>query len=256
MGLTIHYRIKLKAAETKAGIVDAERLVTKAHAFALRLLQMGRVKRVMEISSSREMLERAIVLDRRLDYEGEWRTRIVTPVEGWVYYVNVGDGCEPLQLGLCRYPYTGPYVGSRRWAKIHSPQQAIWRLEGFCKTQYASQHGWNHFLACHRTVLELINYWRRTEAKVILCDEGGYWPRLSVEKLRRNLGEYEGLTAAFAGALKDAAGNKAGAVQAPIFKHPQFEKLEAAGLATHGETIGRAVEAVRKMVRGSDALPL
>lgn len=248
MGLTIHYRIKLKAAETKAGIVDAERVVAGAHAFALRLLQMGRVKRVGEISSSREILDRTIAFDRRLDYEGEWRTRIVTPVEGWVYHVNVGDGCEPVQLGLCRYPYTGPYVGSRKWAKIHSPQQFIWRLEGFCKTQYASQHGWDHFLACHRTALELINYWCRTGAKVIIRDEGGYWPRLSEEKLRRNLGEYEGLTAAFAGALKDAAGDKAGSIEAPIFKHPQFEKLEAAGLATHGRKIAQAVTAVKRLV--------
>lgn len=256
MGLTISYRIKLKAVETKAGIVDAERLVAKAHAFAMRLLQNGRVKRVMEISSSREMLDRTIAFDRRLDYEGEWRTRIVTPEEGWVYYVNVGDGCEPLQLGLCRYPYTGPYVGSRRWAKIHSPQHFVWRLEGFCKTQYASQHGWEHFLACHQTVLELINYWRRTEAKVIIRDEGGYWPRLSVDKLQRNLGEYEGLTAAFAGALKDAAGDKAGSIKAPILNHPQFERLEAEGVAAHGKRIQQAVNVVGKLTQGFNTLPI
>ena len=248
MGLTIHYRIKLKATDTKTGIVDAWRLVSRAHAFAMRLQNMGRVKRVGEITCSREVLDQTIAFDRRLDFEGKWRMKLVTPHRGWVYHVNVGDGCEPVQLGLCRYPYTGPQVGPRRWAKIHSPQQAIWRLEGFCKTQYASQHGWDHFLACHRTALELIHYWSRTGAKVIIRDEGGYWPRLSEEKLRRSLGEYDGLTAAFAGALKDAAGDDVGSIKAPIFHHPQFEKLEAHGLSTHGRKIAQAVAAVKRLM--------
>ena len=55
------------------------------------------------------------------------------------------------------------------------------------------------------------------------------------------------MIASFAGALKDAAGDGAGSIKAPIFNHPQFEQLEAQGMATHGRKIAQAVTAVKRL---------
>ena len=67
--------------------------------------------------------------------------------------------------------------------------------------------------------------------RVKISDEGGYWPRGSMAALRRNLDHLNGLVAATAGVLKDAAADGEHAVQSPIFGHKDFERLEAAGEA-------------------------
>ena len=79
---------------------------------------------------------------------------IEVPAEsGEVFTVTLGDGCEPLRLGLCRYaervrdPETGRWLNTRRRG---------WQLAGCCKTQYASVHGWPHFHRCHTAAIELL----------------------------------------------------------------------------------------------------
>lgn len=246
MGLTIHYQIRLKASDTESGYVDALQIVKRAQAFARKLERQRLVAGVGEITSSAAALAIAPVFNRRFNQEHGWGWKPAFPEAGWLFQVDIGDGCESLRLGLCRYPYAGPYIGPRRWAKLHSPEQAVWRLEGFCKTQYASRHGWEHFRRCHVEVIELLEHWRTFGASVQIKDEGGFWPRYSENKLRRNIVEYDQCIAAFGGALKDAAGECGETIEAPIFNHPQFEQLEAQGMAEHGGKIGRAVEIVKR----------
>ena len=67
---------------------------------------------------------------------------------------------------------------------------------------------------------------------VEITDEGDYWPGRDLAALRRNLDEMNGVVAAAAGALKDWGEERGGApVESPIFSHPHFERLEAAGAA-------------------------
>ncbi len=154
----------------------------------------------------------------------EWRTRRVRgrpntftgeemrPVAGQLFQVGVGADCEPLWLGLCRYDQRG------------------WRLKSFCKTQYASLHGWEHFRRCHTAVIDLLAGARELGFSVKISDEGGYWPRRDVNALRQNVDEMNAAVAATAGVLKDLAGEHDGTpVQSPILAHPQFERLEAEG---------------------------
>jgi hypothetical protein len=49
--------------------------------------------------------------------------------------------------------------------------------------------------------------------------------------------------------VKDAAVAEANIVS-PISEHPQFERLEAEGLALHGEKISQAVQLVKQMATG------
>ena|SRR5215218_11445133 len=59
---------------------------------------------------------------------------------------------------------------------------------------------------------------------------------------------YDECIAAFSGALKDAA-EPGQAIDAPILDHPQFEQLEAKGLASHGGKIREAVKLVKHLTK-------
>ena len=75
-----------------------------------------------------------------------------------------------------------------------------------------------------------------------ISDEGGYWPRRSERTLRQELDLMNGAIAGLAGALKDVGDEHGGPpVQSPIFAHPQFEHLEADGVARHGRNIAALV---------------
>jgi hypothetical protein len=228
MGLTIQYRIRLGPEQEEARVLEPREFVARLHARALRLQQQGRVDGVGPIRHGPEVWQFAPYWARYWHPErGGWASKPVFPLDGWLFWVEVGQGCESLRLGLCRYPPAKPNALRRR----RKPVEPVWRLEAFCKTQYASLHGWEHFRRCHLAVIRLLGICRRLGAKVTLSDEGGYWPRCSERQLRRNLGEMNALVASAAGALKDSADARHAAdrVEAPIFSHPQFERLEAEG---------------------------
>jgi hypothetical protein len=112
-------------------------------------------------------------------------------------------------------------------------------FKGSCKTQYASEHGWEHFLRCHKMILSTLKFWRQMGVAVEVSDEGGYWETGSEKKLRDTLQSYNGLIAAVAGAFKDAgeASGKGHSVEAPIFAHGDFERLEAQGWQEFGKQL-------------------
>ncbi len=154
---------------------------------------------------------------------------LVMASEGWVFHATPGEGSDSVMMGLCRFE------GREGW----------W-LESFCKTQYASRHGWEHFLKCHCAVIQLIEAAEHFGLQVAVEDEGGLWESGSFAVLRKNLDEYDECIAAFCGALKDA--DESGKSSAPILDHPQFERLEAEGSARHGAKISQAVLLVNKLV--------
>jgi hypothetical protein len=133
---------------------------------------------------------------------------------GWSVTVVPGDGSEPAHFGLCRYP-----------------DMRHWTLTSFCKTQYAGQHGIEHFLACHRRIISLLDLWRDFGVDVKVMDEGEFWETRSLERLRQRLATYDRLVAAVAGTLMDDLGKGEAGVQAEIFDNARFERLEAEGRA-------------------------
>lgn len=185
-------------------------------------------------------------------YERRWRFRPEQPVRGWVFDVEVGADCEPLRLGLCQYPFPGRrYLGAREVARLQDSRKAVWRLEGFCKTHYASLHGWEHFRRGHLAVFALLEWWRRTGARLELDDERSYWPGRSEGRLRRTITAYNQQLAAVGSALKDDAGPAGEAVTGRIFSLPAFEAAEAVGEARDRPAVQRVVRAVRAVVTGA-----
>ena len=156
-------------------------------------------------------------------------SELVPPAEGWVFSAVPGEGSESIEVGLCRYPGL-----------------AGWRLRGWCKTQYASHHGWEHFRDCHHRAVDLLRACQRAGLTVQVQDEGRYWGTRDDWFLCRKIREYDQMMAALGGALKDAFGNEQPA--APIYSHPQFERLEAEGAARHRDRLPALVAATRQVL--------
>jgi hypothetical protein len=205
---------------------------------ALHFYCEGLVDRVRLITSDTKTLRQFARDWLILPLPGEENTSAgveVLPTAGFIFRMDAGEDCEPLWLGLCRYPETVLHHGS----KLRTKDGRGWRLAGSIKTQYASLHGWEHFQRCHCAVVDLLAACRMPGRRVTISDEGEYWPRRSLARLRRNLDQMNGLVAAAAGALKDwdETANGRSRVQSPIFVHRQFERLEAEGAARAGSVL-------------------
>ena len=110
-----------------------------------------------------------------------------------------------------------------------------WLFKSFCKTQYASQPGWDHFLKCHKQIISLLDFWRGLGAQLKVSDGGGYWESRSEKKLQKSVGCYDRLVAAAGGALEDAGNGMA--VESPIFDYKNFGRLEYEGQREFGGKI-------------------
>jgi hypothetical protein len=242
LGLTLHYRLTAPAGLTAR---SAATLVRRLHTNAGKFATADRVAEVLPISSDRPDLDRFASAWRTLPHPADPDTRIgvqIPPIAGWIFPVDLGDDSELLWLGLCRYPATIAYDG-RPLATRLGPR---WQFAGFCKTQYASLHGWEHFARCHTAAVDLLLAARTLGLRVKLNDEGGYWPHRRLSLLRERLNRMNGIVAALAGAVKDAADETAGPpVQSPIFAHPRFEHLEAEGLATQPAHVRATLDLLR-----------
>lgn len=233
MGLTVYYTLRHRAPlsdEAPRSLVGDLRAV---------LLESGvpGVSHLMHVGPDFPCAHEWLELPRS---DGRSVHVDVSPETGHLFWVNVGRDCEPLLLGLCRFPATVVHRG--RTLRTRRPH--CWRLQYFCKTQFASLHGWEHFLSCHRVVVESLLIARRLGFELRIRDEGGYWPRRSETTLRRRLDEMNGIVAAMSGALKDAADDST--VQSPIFRNPNFEHLEHEGARALGPRVQKVARIIRR----------
>jgi len=209
MGLTIHYELRSRVRTA----AQAKRLISELHAAACDLPFASVEPLVEHVASPGEDEDfpagfyhaTGLVVRREAMREVHVR-RLVA------FRVHPAAGSESAEFGLARYP-----------------RQAGWSWKAFCKTQYASapQHGGVvNFLRCHTALIRLLDIAQSLGLEVAVSDEGRFWEERSVEKLAREIGEWNELIAGFGGQLKDALG---GTVSGPIFKFPNFEHLEARG---------------------------
>lgn len=140
-----------------------------------------------------------------------------------------GDGCEPANIGLCRYPATieaDNEFDSCRRIRTNLPG---WRWHSFCKTQYASNPdcgGVENFLRCHMSVVKLLDHAESLGVLANVSDESEFWDRREVKALAEEVGEWNAMIAGVAGQLKDLIGDD---VKSEIGKFPNFEHLKAEG---------------------------
>lgn len=242
MGLTVHYHMTVPADLAEA---EAKKIVESLQLTAGRLCLKMWVDNVHPITSDPKTLRRHATRWRFMRERGHPTRKHhveIPPSAGFLFCVDVGRDCEPLWLGLCRYPKTVCYGGRN----VRTLADKGWRFHGFSKTQFASLHGWEHFMRCHCAVVHLLAASRSPDLRVKISDEGDYWPRRSLTKLRENLDQMNGIVAAAAGALRDhfPAAKPEDAVQSPIFAHRQFERLEAEG----AQRLGTKLKQLRSLL--------
>ena len=138
-----------------------------------------------------------------------------------------GQGCEESNFGLCQYPSEIETETGRRKTGVSG-----WCWNSFCKTQYAAAPdcgGVPNFLQCHLAVIALLDKAKELGCLDAVDDEGGFWEGRDVQGLVQHVGAWNEMLAALCGRLKDLAGVRRGALEAPIAQYPNFEHLEAAG---------------------------
>lgn len=227
----VHYTIAHARPWTAA---DAEALVRTAHRRAAALVRRRRLAQIGPVESvaDSERLTAAVAFERDGD---DTLCHDVPARQGWLFSVWPGEGCESANFGLCLYP--ARVRAGRRWIRTGG---GGWTWSDFCKTQYASRHGAEHFLRCHRAVIDLVLIWERLGCRFRIQDEGDYWPGRDEAKLLANVGLLNRVMAGLAGTLKDSADERGGKIEAPILAHPRFEQLEAEGVAAHGRALRQA----------------
>ncbi|MEO7998933.1 MAG: hypothetical protein ABI852_15890, partial [Gemmatimonadaceae bacterium] len=99
---------------------------------------------------------------------------------------------------------------------------ADWFWYCCCKTQYASTVSEAHFIACHTSLVQMLDRAVKCGIDVVVHDEAQYWETRDNAQLVASVRKMNTLVAGFAGRLSDALGD----VRAPIFDHPRFERLE------------------------------
>jgi hypothetical protein len=157
------------------------------------------------------------------------RTVLPTHVIGFSCYP--GNGSEEANIGLSRFPKT-VIVGNNRTGKDHRIKVAdgdCWKWHSFCKTQFANEHGLEHFLQCHLSVVAMLDAAKRLGFDVTVNDESDYFEKRDVHGLVKAIGSWDQMIAAFGGSLKDAAGNAGMTIESPIFARKDFETLEMKG---------------------------
>lgn len=224
MGLTIHFQLALRPDAPDMDEHRARWAVEDARRLAMEMKRRGAFVAVTRIAHEPQVVRRQAGEFVRYNHprHGEQYCEAV-PLRGWVFVADMGADCEPLRIGLCEYPAHVWHLGDDRATRLHG-----WRLAASSKTQYASLHGWEHFRRCHVAIVDFLAALRPLGFVVKISDEGHYWPRRSERALHTEIEKMNRLVAAAAGAMKDAH-EDSGGVQAAIFAHPQFERLEAEG---------------------------
>ena len=236
MGLTIHWNLKGDVRSPAAARTLVERLRQKG-----RDLPFASVGEMVELAGrdtdytalSPESPERWLLIQAGQYIESGNRHYAVVPQHVIAFTTDPGEGCEPANFGLCRYPASIEVDDLRPQAAF--PKCCLktgltgWRWASFCKTQYASNPGCGgveNFLRCHLTVIALLDFARSLGLVEHVSDEGNYWEARDLEALVKEVGTWNELIAGFAGQLRDQLGED---VESAITQFPNFEHLEARG---------------------------
>ena len=243
MGLSVCYEFR-----ASVGTEEARRLVHALHDIAVTLS----FQEVLDVAELRPSSD-----DDGFDPdEAHWLTLFGTQYgrkerpngqEFWIeippkhviaFGVRVADGSETAQLGLATHPAVIEKEIDGRTELIETGLAGVYSWAQCCKTQYAGLQqygGAENFLKAHLTLIDLLDRAATLGLEVEVHDDSGYWDDRDRDRLLRQLRDWNGLIAAFAGQLKDKIGAGEHGVQAPIFTAPDFEHMEADGLANWSE---------------------
>ena len=229
MGLSIAYKLGLPAAtdrETVTRRVEQLRERARQLPFAL-VTEMMVSKRDEPLGESGpegielEFWYRSwanLTLHASSESQGE------TLPESIGFVIYPGKECEPAAFGMAWSPPRG-----EDWNALPD-QPFTWCWQSACKTQYASIVSSEHFLSCHTSLVTLLDSAHELGFDVTVFDEGGYWESRDADRLLAKVETMNQLMAGFAGMLHDEMGDEH-SIDAAIFSHPDFERLETRAMS-------------------------
>jgi hypothetical protein len=243
MGLTIHYSLRSHARTAEEAGDLVRQLRQRATA-----LSFDHVSDVVDLADSacdfqqvgRDDPNRWLLVQAGRHVEVDGYTYLLAPRRIIAFTTTPGEGCEPANFGLCRYPRT---FRSQEGRELPSSAPAGWSWQSFCKTQYASNPelgGVESFLKCHLSIVRLLDAAGELGLKPEVSDESGYWENRRVELLVEEVGRWNQAIAGLAGQMKDLLGDQRKDVQSEITRFPNYEHLEAKGRAAESHDSGTA----------------
>lgn len=138
MGLTIHYSLR----SATRYIDDARPLVERLRQRALDL-PFQRVSDLIDLAGDacdyerrdRDDPHRWLLIQANQPIGRDGYVYHVAPTRLFAFTTSPGDGSEPANFGLCRYPRS---IVGRDGRKVRTGLPSGWHWSSFCKTQYAS----------------------------------------------------------------------------------------------------------------------
>jgi hypothetical protein len=253
MGLTIYYGMKTKAdADSARGLV--ERMYER-----IAKLPWDELTEVYEVDPpdgkyafEKEEADRfkpgtEYLPRKRADGEEEL---VEVPSLHVIYFVARVRGAESARFGLASHPpvvvhranaieraadgSVTTHIGAGEAVEVPTRLRGWYTWGDFCKTQYAANPklgGEKNFLRAHLTLFRAVDICKRLGLKTRIRDDAKYCKHGSVAKLLESLRWHNELLAGFVGSLSDVLGKSEGAMVAPIKDRPDFEHLEARGVA-------------------------
>jgi hypothetical protein len=226
MGLTLHFNLSLPASTPRE---EVEERVRRLRAAATRL-PFEAVGPVASTAAGEPLGDSTGIPDALSHLFRFWASlqldsstsddhddEIVPEAVGFT--VIPGAQCEPAMFGLAFVP-----PRDEQWQSLPD-QPSVWSWHCSCKTQYASNESDDHFITCHTALVALLDEAVNIGLMVEVEDEGGYWESRDVDRLLGELQTMNRIVARLGGALDDAIGAEH-SIEAPIFEHPNFERLE------------------------------
>ena len=186
MGLTIHYTLSVKRGTTFVALKNLLRRLQR-RARQDGCAYVGKVLHSTESDpDAPPFFDCAAGHERRLHGGGRG-------TEGWLLEVWPGEGCETAVFGVLQHRRELPRrKGQPDWETRYS-KLSDWRLDAFCKTEYAAGHGTNHFVRCHERVIRLLDLWGEVTGRLRVRDEGGFWQTRSRPALAAQVRGHEKL---------------------------------------------------------------
>ena len=204
MGLTIHYQLH---SDARTAAKQARQLIEELRKRALDL-PFAEVSAVTELKGgscnpdcylgNNPLRWLAIQAEQLVERENTYYR--VKPKHVIAFTAYPGDDCEPANFGLALYPATIFVPDPNTGLNCRLPTGLKrWCWSSFCKSQYATRHGVEHFLRCHLSVIRLLDIAKELGILASVNDEGGFWENRDVEALVREVGEWNQGVAAFVG---------------------------------------------------------
>jgi hypothetical protein len=206
MGLHLNYELRLLGS---ASIEHVDRVLGALHAFA-STLPFAEVTPVANADREAWLEFWASLIAEPHDEEGPRLIGDTDTARGFL--VNAGRGCETATFG---------FLFRADSAAAHGE----WFWYCSCKTQYAAVVNDDHLVICHTSLVAVLDHAITLGVDVTVRDETHYWETRDSGRLVDEVRAMNGIIAAIAGKLSDAMGPEH-TLQAPIFDHPNFERLE------------------------------